>query len=1688
MKRLLLMLVVWSGCACASTYYVSSSVGNDSYTAVQAQSPATPWKSLTKVSGTTFVAGDRILLARGDVWRETLTPSSSGSSGNPIVFDAYGSGAAPEITGYQAVTGWTSVAGYTNQWKATLTTTALNFVLFGTIWGTKQSSQGALAHDRDFYLNSNTVYVFAPSDPTSYYGSVAGMLVTNLPLISVNGKSWLTFQHIKLDWFDQYGVYVAGAADHLVFANMEVDGMIPAGALPLGFYVNGTSSTDVQFINAEAHMNYDGFRFDGTVGSPGGAIVNAKAYFNRNYGINNTTAGTVTYSNSHLYGNGIAVLTSTDAHGAVDGGGNLAANTAPAVNNFARYPARITYTIDDEGKSLGGADYIDSLLPQFASRNLKLSVAVVTGEQYAAADVPRIQGWFNAGHDINSHSWSHNYYDGPTMFTLKYTGTGTAAAMTISGNLLTTTVTGGPGGENLSFDLTNTSYSDYTKLVSAINGRSGYSATLLGLPHGHTVTLANVSAVDIKSANYNVQLDPTKFVPDEMSTSKSWLLANVSGLSSAELVYVYPSGKENYQTQLYAAAAGYKGGRGSLSMGGAVAGTFPTNSGPAPLESNVRSVYGYGVNLQNITSLGASGFASQTAAQIAAQVASLANKAKAWGVPYGLFTHPPELGATPPAPELTVTEIGAVLDGLVAAGATVMTNTQLVDFLASQSPVTGSTLYVAAGASSGVDLRETASSATVLQGSNQGATYRVDMAGALRPLNGAWDIGAYQTLWAKHGSRSGTGHFTFGGGAAVKGENAYCSPGDVAGFGSVDGPATLPQQCVYTAMAGTPSPGPVTTVAVDCSNLQAVLNAAVAGDTVVVPAAAVCTGTYTFPAKTGADRNHWITVRSSAVSDPNFPGEGVQATPCQIGLTHIDGYPDYACGAPAKRMPTISSATTNATPVTIAGNFYRLIGIEVTKNYGVSMGQELVDLQGSDHVILDRCLIHGDNWDLHTPNRDTHIGVVTKGTYQAILNSWIYDVDWGPAEGYAIGGGSGGQADEGPIKVYNNLVAAGSESWLIGGGAAAAWPHDYEFRRNLSMKPLKWFQAFGAASSGVSVNVKNLGEYKHGHRILYEENVFTNNWSGQADQDGWALVLLPKNQSYFENPGSKRINVSGTSVSCASDAAGTPCAAGAGIYGNAITSLSRTNGMVTLNGANNGIGWPHFNSGGKIVLQGIPSQVVNGVNLNSFNGEWTMGCLNATTCTDGFNYPRVLYFAAPGPDFPLTNTNGGLAQDFTASTCADTGHCRIGPNANYPPYHIASVLDTEHLTTQEAMGDQTGGTQRICHPGLAPSAQVRDFTARHNYIAHATNVGMNLYPADSDCADESLGASYFSIHDNLADDIQSIGWIQGDSVHGGEGTLINNGSATPSVMPHDILYAHNTWAGLRAFTSANYYSAGFELSDMQGSPASYYANVTIRDNIFAGPVKVTSSGGALLASGVAAKFAANLCLSGTCTWTYKNNLVATAPYAAFTNTTSAYNATYPAANPDSSPTCTVSGGCQVADLSGVFTAWGDGLGDTRWNDYTVSANYRGAGSDGRDLGADIAHIRAVKAAVLPTFTYDPLVIATGSPLAACTVNVYCEQQVTISSGASGATGFVQWHLVSGSLPAGLSLATFDKASASDCGPQNGSAPAKNGLTGCAGWIWGTPTGSGTYQFTLQAEDAAHQTATVSLTLTVNDTN
>lgn len=350
-------------------------------------------------------------------------------------------------------------------------------------------------------------------------------------------------------------------------------------------------------------------------------------------------------------------------------------------------------------------------------------------------------------------------------------------------------------------------------------------------------------------------------------------------------------------------------------------------------------------------------------------------------------------------------------------------------------------------------------------------------------------------------------------------ENLYCGPGDTPLFGTNDGPATLPTACVYTALSGSPSPG-VTVTATSSADFTAKLAAAACGDTILLQASTTYTGNWTLPAKS-CDISHWVTISTDQIANPSFPPEGVRATPCEIGFSPLTDYPNFTCPNPAVRMPTLATATTNTPIFTAAAgaNFYRFIGLNTTTSTSsLAVSNKLFFLVGSDHIIIDRSLCHAWAWTqaLH-PTGMLQGCVNTAGaTNIAIINSWLYDTYCLGicSDSNAIAGGNG-TANEGPIKVYNNLVASAAESWIWGGtGGTTEVPHDFEIRSNHSFKPLSWYLPYSTFTLTPNVGlVKNLGELKNGIRSLWEGNVFENSFSGwQTDQKANAVLLTPKSQ------------------------------------------------------------------------------------------------------------------------------------------------------------------------------------------------------------------------------------------------------------------------------------------------------------------------------------------------------------------------------------------------------------------------------------------------------------------------------------------------------------------------------------------------------------------------------------------------
>lgn len=771
MTLLLGLIVLSQRSVGATTYYVSSSTGNDGNNGTTV---STAWQTIARVNAQTFQPGDSILFKRGDVWNESLTPPSSGSSGSPITFDAYGTGAAPNLTGYYAVpsSAWVLVSG--NAWKAPLPSaySTINFCLFGSIWGQKVSAVSSnLTGKWDFYFANGYVYVFSVGSPAIFYNeSIVPMAVSNVPVINVNGKTWLTFQHFLLNWFDQYGVYVQGTSDHLVFANMEADSMIPQGTQPLGFYVNENTPGpgDIRIYNSEAHLNYDGFRFDGTASAI--TMVNDKGYANRDGALVDNT-GAVTYSYCHFYASSLAVAGSTDVEwtsgsGPTAGAGNIAADIPPVVQSWQRYPAEITLTVDDAGMTPGADTYYAStVLPVADAAGVPVGAAITVGYPLANTLISEFQGWINAGRDVTSHSMSHTYYTNTDALEVQYTGGGSAASLSISNKTLTITVTG--ASDSVSYNLAQgQAQGTMLGLAQALAATGKFTTSFLTPCQGPYGTgcsaytaqallaqdLADVSAEDVKSSVYHLQLDVTRLTTDEITLSRQWMAANLTGLPSTP-VYVYPGGYETTAMQGIVEGVPYVGARGALKE-----------------DLGVKDTYADGFNVQDITSFGVNptwmGIAPSSLNQ---KIEALIWKEKVWGVPWGIFWHLNELTQADPAGG---TEITNLIQDFKNGGATIQTNTGLVNWLlagAQETGTDGNYYYKTPAAqafssSGGLDFRPTQNSPVVDAGENLGTAYEMDINGVNQNSYGSgWEIGAHAYEgYAVYGGGDATSYFKIG--------------------------------------------------------------------------------------------------------------------------------------------------------------------------------------------------------------------------------------------------------------------------------------------------------------------------------------------------------------------------------------------------------------------------------------------------------------------------------------------------------------------------------------------------------------------------------------------------------------------------------------------------------------------------------------------------------------------------------------------------------------------------------------------------------------------------------------------------------------------------------------------------------------------------------------------------------------
>jgi len=303
--------------------------------------------------------------------------------------------------------------------------------------------------------------------------------------------------------------------------------------------------------------------------------------------------------------------------------------------------------------------------------------------------------------------------------------------------------------------------------------------------------------------------------------------------------------------------------------------------------------------------------------------------------------------------------------------------------------------------------------------------------------------------------------------------------------GRADGPVAQPPTAVVdTAMVEATG----RTIAVPSSgDFQKALDNAHPGDVITLEPGAVYKGPFTLPKKSGSG---WIVIRTAGDRGIAQPG------------TRID--PGQAGGL--ARLVAGSGSVVKTAP---GAHHYRLVGLEIKPTDGTFL-YNLVEIGSAEtsmediphHVIIDRCLIHGD------PGKGTRRGVALNAAHGAVIDSYVADIKEVGADSQAIAGWNG----PGPLKIANNYLEGAGENIMFGGADPSIRdlvPSDIEVLRNHVPKSLAW-KSGEPGYAGTAWTVKNLFELKNARRVRVEGNLFEHNWV--QSQVGFAIVFTVRNQ------------------------------------------------------------------------------------------------------------------------------------------------------------------------------------------------------------------------------------------------------------------------------------------------------------------------------------------------------------------------------------------------------------------------------------------------------------------------------------------------------------------------------------------------------------------------------------------------
>ncbi len=288
----------------------------------------------------------------------------------------------------------------------------------------------------------------------------------------------------------------------------------------------------------------------------------------------------------------------------------------------------------------------------------------------------------------------------------------------------------------------------------------------------------------------------------------------------------------------------------------------------------------------------------------------------------------------------------------------------------------------------------------------------------------------------------------------------------------------LPQASVDVAQ-----PTPTRTIRVtagDAIGLQSALDAAVAGDEIVLPDGATFVGSFHLPSRSGGGT---VVLRSATVPVP----ARTRITPSQAG--------------------SLATLRTNSVfPALVAddgAHGWRVTALRMQladntiDNYGIvtiGSGAETSMAQFPREIVLDRIVVNGST------TGNTSRCVSMNGLAIAVIDSWLSECHANGRDAQAIAAWTG----TGPLLVENNHLEGSGQAILLGGAdplISGVVPTDVTIRRNHLFKPLSWAGRW---------TVKAAFELKNAERLLFEANVIENHWTDA--QVGFAILMQAVSQ------------------------------------------------------------------------------------------------------------------------------------------------------------------------------------------------------------------------------------------------------------------------------------------------------------------------------------------------------------------------------------------------------------------------------------------------------------------------------------------------------------------------------------------------------------------------------------------------